>query len=84
MAREIEQLREPKHDRTDRLLDAIDLDGVGANHRRWNRQCGKDQRIAMHQRRIDLGSQRSANTLGFDVRVGRDVSSHLQPFTHAG
>ena len=83
MAGQIEQLSEPQHHRAHHLLDAVDLDGVGADSGSWNRQRGKHQGVAIHQGGIDLGSQRSPHPLCLDVGVGRDISSHLQPFSHA-
>ena len=82
VAREVEELGQPQHDVSDRLLLRADAHGRRADGRSRYRQGRQDQRVVSRQRDIDFPPKHFTAGQRTHVILGEDVTRHLQPQPH--
>ena len=82
MAGQVEELRQPEHDRSDRLVPLADLHRLGADERRRNRQRRQHQCVVARQHRAHVLPKNVTHVERVAVVGGRDQPAHLQPLTH--
>src|SRR4030095_4712607 len=83
MTGQVEELREPQHDRPQILFRASNGDSLHAEFRSGYRQRWEHQRIARRERGIDIVPQHSAIALARHVFVLRDLAAALEPRPNA-
>ena len=78
MARDVEKLGEPQHDRADRLLAVAKIHGRCSERRSGHRQRRQEQSAAPLERAIDVLLEQVAEPHGSHVVLRQNVSPHLQ------